>query len=455
MGAALRIGYFGINVSNMDIEGDEPWSKINLALRWMHAEQRVPDLNFSPLHTYLISTFVFLNPAHFILLARLVSLVFGIAFIPLYFEVIKATFGRQIALYSAFFLALYPLHIHLSSVSLGETPAYFLLFASFYYLEAFRKKEKSSFLVISAFALNLAGMLRFECWLFVAFFPVLLLAYGKSLRQAGLFFALASIFPAAWLLLNYAQSGNPLAFAATTARVTHAQMNDIDFFRRGLGFFKTLGLTLTLPVCGAALGGVALSVRKKSPGLIFLLLLVPVFLIFEFRSLSGTYAYYISRYSLVLGLLCVPFAGVSLEYVCNRYRRPSLRAVVIITCVVFSLGTLVSFSRRVVVSDSLTGLVAWIVRNTHTTDKLLLECGVYHPFIVVNAKLNTDQVIDYDHLGVMEGRVDVNQYLKESDYVFVCKKFGRFRNLLQEPVSFAKRRKVFANDEWDAYKTEK
>jgi hypothetical protein len=455
LGAILRIGYFGVNAYNMDIEGDEPWSKINLALRWLHAGQLVPDLNFGPLHTYLISALAFLSAAHFILLSRLVSLVFGVVFIALYFETVRVTLGTRIALWGAVLLAAYPLHIHLSSVSLPETTAYFLLFASLYYLEVFSKKERIGYLFISALSLNLAGMLRFECWFFAVLFAVLLLLRGKPLRQACLFFSLASVFPAAWLLLNYIQAGNPLAFAMTAAAVAGAQMEKISLLRRGLGFFKMLGLTLPLPVCIAALGGLALSVYKKSRSLVFLLLFIPVFLIFELRSLLGTYAYSISRYSLILGLLCIPLAAIFLDQVYRRYRKPFVWVVIIGVCATFSLGTLASFSKKIAVSDSLVALVSWIAHNTCKTDKLLLECGVYHPFIVLNAKLNADQVIEYDHLGVIQGKAGISQYLKEADYVFVCKKSGRFRDLTQETVGFGRRRKVFANDEWDGYKTEK
>lgn len=454
MGAALRIWYFGVNTYNMDLEGDEPWSKINLALRWLHAGRIVPDLNFGPLHTWLISALSFLSMAQMVLVSRLVSLVFGVAFIALYFETIRGTLGTRIALFGAFLLAIYPLHIHLSSVSLPETMAYFLLFASLYYCEAFARKDRIGYLVVSAISLNLAGMLRFECWLFALLFAGLLLLRGKPLRQACLFFLLASFFPAAWLLLNYIQTGDPLTFATTAASVTEAQMRGINFLRRGLGFFKVLGITLTLPVCIAALGGGILSMRKRPRSLFFLLLFIPTFLIFELRSLGGTYAYYISRYSLVLGLLCLPLAAVSIDYAYGHYRKAFAWAV-IIACTAFSVGTLAFFSKRIAVSGPLIEMISWMAHHTRKTDRLLLECGIYHPFIALNANLGIDQVMEYDHLGVMQGRVDINQYLEESDYVFVYKKSGTFRDLVQRSVSSGKRRKVFANDEWDGYKTER
>ena len=183
VGVGLRIGYFCVNPYNMDLlRDDEPWSKINIAVRWQNSNEPLPDLNFGILHTYIISTLWLFNKEEVVLLARLVSLAFGILLLPVYFFLLKEMFDTDIANFGTFFLALYPLHVHLSSVSLTEPIAYFLLFSSLYFLYRFIHRKKVFYLVISAMALNLSCLLRYESWLFIALFTAILFLEYRFLK---------------------------------------------------------------------------------------------------------------------------------------------------------------------------------------------------------------------------------------------------------------------------------
>ncbi len=421
LAASLRIGFAFFNPYNMDVDSDEPWSKINLALRWNGSSTLMPDLNFGPLHTYMISSFIFLSPSHFVGFSRLISLIFGILMVWLYYSVVSRLFDRPTGLLSAFLLAVYPLHIHLSSVSLAETTAYFLLAAALYFLVSYLEKPQWSSLAFSCICLNLCGMLRFESWIFVLLFAALILRKEFTLRRAGAFLVLASVFPAIWVFLNYKYTGNPLGFIETSARVTAVSMQDADLWRRSFGFLKMCSYGLNPVIFALGVFGFGLALAGLIRRTVFLFLLVSVFFIFELRSLSGSYAYYILRYSLILGLLLIPFAAAGLLYLRGKYRSPrsALVGFLIAVALLSSAATLRGFSRELNVPDSTRQLIGWIKNNHSGNKKVLLECGVDHPFIAINSGLNADAEENYDHLGMLAIQQDLTFSGKVRRFTFL------------------------------------
>ena len=455
LGAGLRIGYFYLNSYNMDVSNDEPWSKINLAMRWIYSDRLLPDLNFGPLHTYLISALWLLNKEEVVILSRLFSLIFGILFILLYFWLLRELFNVKVAYAGTFLLSIYPLHIHLSSTSLAEVPAYFFLFSALYFLYVFINQRKVSHLVISAIALNLSAMLRFESWIFILLFSGILFLKKLRLRYTLTFLILSFIFPVIWMVLNYKYEGNPINFIMISSKVSASTMEGIPLFDRLWGFPYILCETLSFPICICCFFGFASLLVTKRKKTIFIFLFVFSLFIYALRSIRGNYDYSIARYSLLLGLLFIPFGAIAFEYIFALRKHIKLYFLIFCTavflCTFYSMETLNLFNRKIKIPETLTHVTSWMSANINKDDKIILETGIYHPFIILNVHLYPDQVIEYNHFSFYENKKSLGPYINDSDYIVICRTEGRFREMISEIKDVYSGEKVFGNADWEIF----
>ncbi len=459
LGVGLRIGYFYFNHYNMDLGDDEPWSKINLAIRWIYSESFAPDLNFGPLHTYIISSLWLLDKENFIILSRIISLVFGILFIGLYFCLIKELFNIKVAYFSAFLVSIYPLHIHLSSVSLAEVPAHFLLFTSLYFLYRFINYKKFFYLIISATALNLSCMLRFENWLFVFLFTGILFLKFRFSRYVYVFFTLSCIFPFIWMIVNYKYEGNPINFVKTSSIATNLMMQYVNLEHKASGFIYILYKGLSLPIFICCSLGFILSLLKGLRNNAFIIFFSFLFFVYELRSIQGSYSYFTWRYSVLLGLLFLPFGGIALRYILeninlSRYIRSLVIMFMLLFCFLYSIKTLKFFYKNTVISNRLIDAISWIRANVTRDERVLLEYGVYHPLISLNSHLHPEQVVNYNHLALYKNR-NLEKYQGDFDYIVISKCQGLFRYSVSNLITTNRIVRVFNNEEWQIFKLKK
>jgi len=459
LGAALRIGHFYLNTYNMDFNDDEPWSKINLAQEWAHNPTDGLSLNFGPLHTYMISLLWFISKQHYVLLSRMISLAFGILFILVYFALLKETTDIKSALFSTFLLALYPLHIHLSSVSLAEIPAAFLLFSSLYFLCKFIKESKVYYLIISAAALSLSSMLRFEVCVFVFLFGLILFLKYKFSRYTFLFFALSCSFFIFWLIYNYRCTGDPLYFLKSISSGFQSNMENRPLFKRAFGFIWALVKGQTLPVFILCLAGFILSLLKgpARSSNVFILLFSSLLLLSVLNSLQGKYDYTTLRYSLFLGLLFLPFGGLLVGVYFNKFMKLLFLGPLILLCLLYSVKSTQSFyiESKNAVTSSLINLISWIKSNIKNEEKVLLECGIKHPFIVINSNLDSvKQLVEYNYPELCKNK-NLDKYLPFTDYIVFNKYAGFFKDAISNNKFFEKLQVAFENEDWRVLKLKK
>ncbi len=447
LGAVLRIGYFNLNTQNMDGH-DEPWSKLNLALYWIQNDNYKIDSNFGPLHTYMISTIWLLNPRDYVILSRLVSLIFGILFILLYFYVLKDLLGLDAAYLGTFLLAIYPLHVHLCSVSLAEIPASFLLFSSLYFLYRSIVSGRFYYLILSAILLNLSSMLRFESWLFIFLFSAILFFKKKPLRHIIIFSSLASIFLVDWLIYNYRATGDPIHFVKVSSFITAQAMEGVGLPQRIFGFVWALYVTLSPPIFFCGIAGFIFAATKKVKNNIFLFLFFSLFLFYVYRSIRSAYDYTIFRYSLVLGLLFIPL-GVGVLRLCpsKKFVKMLFLGLLTVTCLFYSIKTTLFFYTQNRIPPSLLEAVSWIKSHMGNDEKVLLECGVFHPFIVLNAGLTSRQQAPYDHQEIIKSG-SLEKYIHDADYVVIHKDMGIFKDAVYNIKPARKFKAVFENNDW-------
>lgn len=455
----IRMWCFGRNGDNLEYEGgDEPWSKINLAQLWIDdPNDQFPDLNFGPLHTYLIATFLYADKDKAVLYSRYVSLLFGIFFPVLCFYLLQDIFDNKTAVFGLFLFALYPLHILLSTVSMPETIACFMVFSSVYLCMRFFAIQGMWRLVFSALALNLACMLRFECWLFVPFFPFCILLQRRSLKEVFSYGCIASIFPVFWMKVNYDSTGDIINFMHCSSGVAQFYMRDIDCMSKSLMFVSILSKTLTLCVVCFGVVGLVISLVKRNKGIMLAAAFLYMLGVFTFLSMKGAFNSFLVRYSILLGVFFLPFAAYGLAYFYERRKTYIVLGVcMLIACQMFA--TIKTNFSYVVMEPETQTVVRWMSENIKRDQLVLLEKGVRHPYLVLNGNIKEENTVDYNPIILQGGgHIDFSEYVKKCSYIIMSKNkwYGQLSTEVLPLLSPDDWAEVFENTTWMIYQRER
>jgi hypothetical protein len=213
-----------------------------------------------------------------------------------YYGALKILFDRTIAFFAAVTLAFYPLHVIQSSVTTSDAVYYFFLFGAFYYLFGYRiVRQRLSTLVLSALSFNIASLLRFESWIFIPVFFILLWPKGK--KPAFLFLLLSMVFPCGLFALNQFFCHDLFYSFHAASRTAHAEI--------ATGWGVVIG----------GLSGIVLAflMRQKRQLSVFFLLL---WLAFTINTLSAGMIVAM-RYSIILGLFLIPYAWFFVDRLLN------------------------------------------------------------------------------------------------------------------------------------------
>lgn len=260
----------------------------------------------SMLYIYLLVPFVYVwrDP---VWVPKLVTLIFGVFLLLPYYGTIRVLFNPWVAFFSCCILVFYPLHIVQSSMTTSDAVYYFFIFSSFYYFFSYvTQKVQLSALYLSVLFLNIAALLRFESWVFIPFFFLIL--WGKEKKLAAYFLVLSMIAPLTWLFLNQMLSGFLFYTFFYSAQTSFAEIvaksvpYDPGFWSWLAVLWRSSGPVLLITgVLGVLL---ALWLRQK--------LLLAVFFMVAFLSLSiNSYLarmWHNERYSIFLGLILIPYA---------------------------------------------------------------------------------------------------------------------------------------------------
>jgi len=461
-GTILRLWCFSLNSANCTpIYADEAWYKIWVALEWCRWNQGV-DLSVGLLHTYIISFLWYISQSNIVFLSRCISFIFGCAFILVYYELLKEAFYNvRVARWGTLLLIIYPLHVQLCTVSLPEVIAYFLLFSSLYFLYRYFYNQKITYFVIASVTLTLAGMLRFECWLFILFYSMLIFRHRKRFWPAVLFFSISSVYPLAFLQMCFINFGRHFYIMEKRAMFGINNMlreMNLSFLDRLIGFPQALMMTVSTSVLCACIIGCGIYVIHNRRIGVFLGLFLSVMCIFIYKSLLGTYDYHVLRYSILPGLLLLPYGGYLFERVYDKAKKIKVLWVVLI--VLFSLCAHETFAMQIKyfadpharISPSLKKTITWITHHMQQDEKILLEYGMAHPYIIIAADLSPSQLVYYDDRKFWCDAYAIRKAVFQSHFVVVSKKEGRFKNVIPQLISDGRGNRVFISYEWEIYK---
>lgn len=310
LSAVIRIWFF-LNIDNF--EGSVSMEKVASALSIIDN----PKLSFnfngntSVLYNYLLAFTLHLWP-NILVAPRVLSMLFGVLTVIPFYLLVKLTFTERAAFYSGVLFALFPRHAIQSTFSMSDAIFLFFFFSCLYFIFKFKlKEEKIIWLVLSGLLFNLAALLRFESWAFIPFLCVLLLKEGK--KYAALFFCLSLIAPCLWMLLCYYFQHDALASFTIAARTANMEimMNRAWHSKNLLGWLDVLRRVLGYPIIISGLVGIIYSFLKKR----FFYLALFFFYLYSLYTVNTIAArmWYIERYSILLGLLIIPYSVLSIE----------------------------------------------------------------------------------------------------------------------------------------------
>jgi hypothetical protein len=206
----------------MSLSADE-FGRTVLAARWAQNPQAIWSGVWLPFHMYLFGTALRLK-WEMLYVPRIIVTVFGvISILLMYLLTSRLLESRRIGLISAFLLTVNPVHVWLSSTPLTGMPNATFALGGILSLVLYLKYNKQRYIYLGAFALALANGFRYEAWMLSVLFSLALIGNGILLYKRGKFdsrqlfnlafgYIIPWLFPIAWIIGNYVETGNPLYF---------------------------------------------------------------------------------------------------------------------------------------------------------------------------------------------------------------------------------------------------
>ncbi len=390
----------------------EAYSKINLVSIWVEAGKPYPDINFGPLHTWLIwlLTYFFQDQ---VLPVRIFSLVCGALAIFIYGLLVKQVFDEKIGLTAAALLLAMPVHLRGAATSLALAP--FILFLVcgllFYFKYKGDRRKKFLWLALSALFLNMAGMLRFEAWLFLPLLCIFLLekdfpkVFFKNpiralFRKETLFavaFAIMNLaFPLVHMAMCYKEAGHPLAFSQTSATSFLQYMPDMPLTYKLTGWFVSFGISMSLIAAAICALGLLYGLFAQK-GFHFALLLFFNLSIFQYRTLTNTIDPSLTRYTAGMSLMLIPFGAMLIWAAVGRRRSQNAVKKIIGLAVIFLLSAQMLFFS--ILQAGKEGIpedvknTALFLRERPASKDFVMPDSRFHPYFMVESRLDSKQFI--------------------------------------------------------------
>ncbi len=324
--------------------GGDGIERIFLALDWLkdpHVitwEKLFPQ--WLPLQTYLIalSLRIYNNP---LVSPVLISVILGSLIIFPLSYLVKQHFSESVAILSALIYSFFPLAFGYSLLSMSEIPYNFFVFLSLCLIYLSSNGKKIRYLVPGTVSLSLAGMIRYEGWIFIPILSLLLLENAKSLL---IFWTITLSFPIVWMIGSFYSYGDPLYGVSVQNRwVTednnwHKVSSPLDFFFRLIFWPSAVIVSLTPLVGFLGFLGIFFAIKKHKhlfTALIFLFISIVLIVKSQIGALC-----LLPRYTITLGILLIPYSAYCLMLFLCTFRNSALRAlgivVILITIILFS-----------------------------------------------------------------------------------------------------------------------
>jgi len=291
--------------------GDAP-SKVWMASEWLSHPQLLTHGVWGPLHTYLIALALWTVPDP-VRAPVVMSLMFSVASaVAMYWFLRTEVASRRAALLVGLTYAVYPIAIRNGVSVRSETPFAFFLLLGMIALTRLRVRNGSIGLAAAAgLCLTLASMLRYEAWMLI---PIFALLVPRSPRLLAVFLACAVLHPIFWMIGNWLHNGDPFTGFTAAANWELESMGRAQLDHR-LRFFRAITYPLvvlegmSLPIGLICVAGAAVALVKRLRCAVWLLPLAGVLLMWSMGIARGALVPKFN-YTEVAGTLLFPFSAV-------------------------------------------------------------------------------------------------------------------------------------------------
>jgi hypothetical protein len=317
--------------------------RIFISWQWLENPRFITHGGWPPLHFYLMAASLWLwfdpvrSPAVLHILLSTATA------IPLW-AFVRREWGEEGALFVAAAYLFYPLAWHLGFMPASEIPFVFFVALAMYFLSRARETSEARDAILAGVSMTLGAAVRFEAWALIPLFAVLLWRRWKILF---LYLLCASVFPVFWMTGNVLHGLDPISHMSTlrewelNVEAINQGLNANEVLRRIIYFPAVVFFSLTPPVAVICSVGAWLAWKDcaKRIWLLPLAALLFMFMVQVVRGLGATTA----RFSLVLGMLFLPFSAAAIVKFKNKRWAPSLAAICIFLMIPLSYSRVVLY----------------------------------------------------------------------------------------------------------------
>ena len=314
--------------------------RVLIAERWLQHPQSAPHDAWLPLHFILIAVSL-LAGKDVVLSPILLNIVFSVATSVVLYAFVRREWEESAGLFVAVAWLFYPVALHYSLMAVSEIPFAFLI--SLAMLELSKARESSAGWKEAFWAgswLTLAGAIRFEAWVLI---PILGTVLLRRLKPLFVFLAASSVFPLIWMLRSYILFGDALYSLHSIANwaINMEGYNDAVTFHKSLKracyYPQVLFFGLTPVVGGMCIAGAVRLCVKRQKQAVWLIPFAVMAAVFFVNAVKPSVLMMIPRYSILLGLLFLPFAAECYTAAVSKLRHPLMASILII-------GSMIPFS---------------------------------------------------------------------------------------------------------------
>lgn len=303
------------------------FARIALSERWLSDPYLISEGVWPPLHYYFTAIAIWISGEH-VISTMILHILFSVAtLIPLFYFT-RREFNEKGAYFVVLIYLLSPIVFRNSYHNLSEIPhAFFIAMAMNFLSKALRGKS-IGYALYAGFSMTMASGFRYEAWLLLAIFCLLLLI-KKEIRVLIVFLMSAMIFPLFWMIGNYL-AHKDIFYGLTGAynwnvlmEGVNDQLTDMDLYARIL-FFPFSWFLLFSPIIVFMLFfRIMEKFKERSFDKARLLWALPFFtmlVVFLFKAYNGTLLLH-DRFSISLLLLSLPFGALLFENEIQKKRQ--------------------------------------------------------------------------------------------------------------------------------------
>jgi 4-amino-4-deoxy-L-arabinose transferase-like glycosyltransferase len=324
-------------------DSSDPISRTWIGWIWLSDPEFITHGVWGPLHFYLIafSMAIFEDP---MLSPILLNFAFS-AFTPvLLFYFTRIEFGNErAALIVAASYAFYPVAVNASLMATEVPPFIFLLVLCMVLLSIARQDRGSWRHAVGAgIGLTFASMLRYEAWMLIPFFGILLWRKPKIMI---LFFICSILHPIFWMIGNGIHYGDPLysiSYASNwELNVMESNQNlSPRIILNRIRFYPLWTLNGLTPIVAACcISGAVLSLTRRRSYSVWLIPFLGVLCLFIISATRGSLALK-TKYTVTLGTMLFPFSAELFKCLSNSEAFQRTKQII----VVFIIISMVFFS---------------------------------------------------------------------------------------------------------------